>query len=60
MGTDEQRERFRSLFPKEVEVWTKATVSNGDKVHAAAFVEEDSQDRRDATFVRVSKIHIQY
>ncbi|KAF9792305.1 hypothetical protein BJ322DRAFT_1016127 [Thelephora terrestris] len=51
-GTEWQQEHFQSLFPKEVEVWAKATISNADKVHAAALVEEDLQDHRDATFVR--------
>jgi hypothetical protein len=55
-GTEWQQEHFQSLFPKEVEVWAKATISNGDKVHAAALVEEDLQGHRDATFVRVSKL----
>lgn len=55
-GTEKERERFRTLFPKELEVWAKATVSNGDKVHAADSVDEDLPDRRDATFVRVRKL----
>ena len=40
-GTEEQQQQFRTLFPKEVEVWGKATVSNGDKVHAADSIDED-------------------
>jgi hypothetical protein len=55
-GTDEQQERFRTRFPKEVEAWAKVTISNGDKVHAADSVDEDLLDRRDATFVRVRKL----
>jgi len=54
-GTEEGQERFRTLFPKEVEVWAKATVSNGDKVHTADSVEEGLLGRRDATFIRVRK-----
>ena len=57
-GTEEEQERFRILFPKEVEVWAKATVSNGDKVHAADSIDEDLPDRRDATFVRVRMFYI--
>jgi len=58
MGTNKQQERFRATFPKEVEVWAKVTVSNGDKVHAADSVDEDLLDRRDATFVWVIKFCI--
>ena len=44
-GTEEQQQQFRTLFPKEVEVWGKVTVSNGDKVHAADSIDEDLPDR---------------
>jgi len=57
MGPQGERERFRRLFPKEVETWSKVTISNGDKVHAADSAEEDLLDHRDATFVRVRKRH---
>lgn len=57
-GTEEQQQQFRTLFPKEVEVWGKVTVSNGDKVHAADSINEDLPDRRDATFVRVRKLNV--
>ena len=53
-GTEEERRTFRDLFPKEVEVWAKVTVSNGDKIYAADFV-KDLPDRQDATFVRVRR-----
>lgn len=57
-GTAEEQDGFCTLFPKEVEVWTKVTVSNGDKIHAADSIDEDLPDRRDATFVRVSKLSV--
>jgi len=40
-----EQEHFRRLFPKGVEVWSKVTVSNGDKVHAADSAKEDLLDR---------------
>ena len=40
MGTDGQRGRFWALFLKEVEMWAKVTVSNGDKIHAADTIED--------------------
>jgi hypothetical protein len=57
-GTDDQQERFRTHFPKEVEAWAKVTISNGDKVHAADSADEDLLDSRDATFVRVRKLRV--
>ena len=39
-----------------MEVWAKATVANGDKVHTADSTEEDLLGCRDATFVRVRKL----
>ena len=57
-GTEEEQERFWILFPKEVEVWAKATISNSDKVHAVDSVDEDLPDRRDATFVQVRMFYI--
>ena len=54
-ATRREQDQFRSLFPKEVEAWAKASISNGDIVHATDSVEEDRLDRRDATFVRVRK-----